>query len=336
MFWEKLPQGKVRCLLCPRRCVIAPEKRGFCRSRKNEDGNLYTLVYGSIVSMGVDPIEKKPFYHFWPGSTAFSIASPGCTFSCLHCQNWTISQASVFDVEYEDLEPERIVQLAKKYGCKGISHTYTEPTTWTEFAIDVGRLAHREGMHNNYVTNGYITLEALEELRPYLDAANVDVKAFTDEFYRKICGVSTLRPVLDACEWMVEHGVHLEITYLVVPRKNDDPKEIGKFCKWVVEKLGPDVPTHFSRFYPQYKMIDWEETPLSKLERAAEIARGEGIRYVYIGNVTGHPRDNTYCPKCGKLLIERYGFNIIRWNLKDHRCPECGEEIKIVGEYVEE
>jgi pyruvate formate lyase activating enzyme len=336
MFWEKLPQERVRCLLCPRKCVIAPGRTGFCRARKNEGGELCTLVYGSIVSMGVDPIEKKPFYHFWPGSTAFSISSPGCTFSCLHCQNWTISQASVSDVECEDVAPERVIELTKRYGCRGVSHTYTEPTIWTEFAIDVGRLAHREGLHNNYVTNGYITPEALEELRPYLDAANVDVKAFTDDFYRRICGVPSLRPVLDACQWMVEHGIHLEVTYLIIPRENDSPEEIRKFCRWVVEDLNPDVPTHFSRFYPQYRMTDRNETPIGTLERALEIAREEGINYVYIGNVPGHHGDNTYCPKCGELLIERYGFSITGWNLKDHRCPSCGEEIKIVGEYVEE
>lgn len=333
MFWKKLQEGKVQCTLCSRYCVIPPGKLGFCMARKNIDGELYTLVYGSIVSRGVDPIEKKPFYHFWPGSSAFSIAVPGCNFRCLHCQNWVISQVGVEDVEYEDIPPERVVELAKRYGCKGISITYTEPTLATEYAIDVGKLAHKEGLHNNYVTNGYITIEALRELRPYLDAANVDVKAFTDEFYRRICGVPSIRPVLETCEWMVRHGIHLEVTYLIIPRENDSPEEIRKFCRWVVEKLGPDVPTHFSRFYPHYKMEDREETPVRTLERALSVAKEEGINYVYIGNVPGHTGDNTYCPKCGELLIERYGFDITRWRLKDHRCPKCNAEIKIVGEY---
>ncbi|MEM2878421.1 MAG: AmmeMemoRadiSam system radical SAM enzyme [Candidatus Hadarchaeales archaeon] len=335
MFWNKLKEGKVRCNLCPRHCVISPGKLGFCRARKNIGGELFTLVYGSIISMGVDPIEKKPFYHFWPGSSAFSIAVPGCTFACSHCQNWEISQVGVEDVECEDVSPERVVELARSHGCRGISVTYSEPTIATEYAIDIGRIAHREGLYNSYVTNGYITLEALEELCPHLDAANVDVKAFTDEFYRKVCGVPSLRPVLDACEWMVEHGIHLEITYLIIPGKNDSMGEIEKFSRWVVENLGPDVPVHFSRFYPQYRMTDRRETPVSTLESALQTAKKNGLHYVYIGNVPGHPGDNTYCPRCGKLLIERYGFSINRWNISGKKCPDCGEMIKIIGEYEE-
>jgi len=297
------------------------------------DGELYTLVYGSVISMGVDPIEKKPFYHFWPGSSTFSIAVPGCTFTCLHCQNWAISQVGVEDVECEDLPPERVIELAKRYDCKGISITYSEPILATEYAIDIGKLAHREDLYNTYVTNGYITIEALQELHPYLDAANVDVKAFSDNFYRKICGVPSLGPVLETCEWMVGHGIHLEVTYLVIPRENDSPEEIRKFCKWAFEKLGPEVPTHFSRFYPHYKMTDRSQTPVETLERAVKIAREEGLHYVYIGNVPGHESDNTYCPKCGELLIERYGFSVTRHELKDKQCPKCGTKINIVGKY---
>ncbi|MDI6884137.1 MAG: AmmeMemoRadiSam system radical SAM enzyme [Hadesarchaea archaeon] len=333
MFWKKLQEGKVQCTLCPRHCVIAPGKLGFCRARRNINGELYTLVYGSIISMGVDPIEKKPFYHFWPGSSTFSIAVPGCNFTCLHCQNWAISQVGVEDVEYEDLAPERVIELAKRYNCKGISVTYSEPTLTTEYAMDVGKLAHREGLYNTYVTNGYITTEALQELLPYLDAANVDVKGFSDDFYRKICGVPSIRPVLETCEWMIEHGIHLEVTYLVIPGENDSPEEIRKFCKWVAEKLGPEVPTHFSRFYPHYKLTDREATPVKTLERALGIAKEEGLSYVYIGNVPGHAGDNTHCPKCGELLIERYGFDIMQYRLRDHRCPKCGTGINIVGEY---
>ncbi|HID60849.1 MAG TPA: AmmeMemoRadiSam system radical SAM enzyme [Hadesarchaea archaeon] len=333
MFWKKLQKGKVRCTLCPRYCVVPPGKLGFCRARKNVNGEFYTLVYGSIISMGVDPVEKKPFYHFWPGSNAFSIAVPGCTFRCLHCQNWEISQVGVEGVKYEDLSPERIVDIAKRYNCKGISLTYSEPILASEYAIDIGKLARREGLYTTYVTNGYITLDALQELAPHLDAANVDVKAFNDDFYRKICGVSGIRPVLETCEWMVGHGVHLEVTYLVIPRENDSQDEIRKFCKWVIDKLGPDVPIHFSRFYPHYKMTDRESTPIMTLERAMSIAKGESIHHVYIGNVPGHEGDNTYCPKCGELLIERCGFDIIQWRLKDHRCPKCYTKINIIGEY---
>jgi len=332
-FWQKLPNGKVKCNLCPWRCVISSGRVGVCGARKNEAGDLYTLVYGSIVSMAVDPIEKKPLYHFWPGSGVFSIAVPGCNFKCRHCQNWEISQVGVEDVKYEDLSPERAIELTKRYGCKGIAHTYTEPTIATEYAMDVGKLAHRDGLYNVYVSNGYITIEALQELRPYLDAANVDVKAFSDDFYRRICGVPSIRPVLDTCEWMVEKGVHLETTYLIIPRENDNPDEIREFCRWEVEKLGSDVPTHFSRFYPLYKMTDRGQTPVKTLELALKIAKEEGLHYVYIGNVPGHEWDNTYCPRCGKLLIERFGYDILKYELKDRKCPKCGTEIKIFGEY---
>jgi len=333
-FWKELPEGKVQCGLCPWRCTIAPGKVGVCRARRNEDGKLYSLVYGSIVSMAVDPIEKKPFYHFHPGSTAFSISVPGCNFSCSHCQNWSISQTSVEDVPCEDVPPEKVVSMAKCYGCKGISHTYTEPTIWSEYAIDVGKLAHKAGLYNSFVTNGYTTIEALEELGPHLDASNVDVKAFTDRFYRDVCHVAGIRPVLDTCEWLVEHGKHLEVTYLVIPQENDSSEEITKFCGWAAEKLGPDVPIHFSRFYPHYKMKDQHQTPVATLERAVKIAKDAGLHYVYIGNVPGHEADNTYCPKCGELLIERYGFDVTRYSLTDKHCPKCGTKINIVGDHA--
>jgi pyruvate formate lyase activating enzyme len=199
--------------------------------------------------------------------------------------------------------------------------------------LDVGKLAHREGLYNVYVTNGYISPEALEELGPHLDGANVDVKAFSDGFYKKLCGVPSMRPTLDTCEWLVEHGKHLEVTYLVIPRENDSPKEIDKFCSWVVEKLGPNVPVHFSRFYPHYKLTDRESTPIETLERAAGIAKEKGTRHVYVGNVPGHVYDNTHCYECGEMLIERYGYEILRYELKNHRCPKCGAEINVRGEY---
>lgn len=333
-FWEKLSDQKVKCRLCPHQCVIASGKVGICRARKNEGGELYSLVYGSIVSMAVDPIEKKPLYHFWPGSDVFSIAAPGCNFSCNHCQNWTISQASVEDIPTQDISPEHLIELTKRYNCQGIAHTYSEPAIWWEYSYDVGKLAHREGLYNVYVSNGYISIEALEEIRTYLDAANVDVKAFTDDFYRRICRAKGIKPVLDACEWMVEKGVHLETTYLVIPRENDDPEEIRKFCRWEVDKLGPGVPTHFSRFYPQYKLTDRESTPVKTLELALKIAKEEGLHYIYIGNVPGHAEDNTHCHKCGELLIERYGFGVEKYTLKGKRCPKCGTEINVVGEYT--
>lgn len=333
-FWKKL-NDDIQCLLCPRNCKIAPGKRGFCGGRENRDGTLYSLTYGSIVSMAADPIEKKPLYHFWPGSLVFSIASLGCTFACQHCQNWEISQRRIGEVPTEDITPDELIRLTKKYQCSGIAHTYSEPTIWTEYAIDVGKLAKAEGLYNVYVTNGYISLDALQELAPWLDAANVDVKAFTDDFYRKICGVPSLQPVLSVCEWMYAHRIHLEITYLVIPKENDKPEEIRKFCRWVVDKLSPDVPVHFSRFYPQYHMLEKPPTPVETLEKAYKIAKEEGLLYVYLGNVPGHPYDNTYCPSCGELLISRYGYTILEFNIKEGKCLRCGKRIPIVGTLVE-
>lgn len=332
-FWERMAGKKVRCTLCPRECEIAQGKVGFCRGRMNERGELYTRVYGSVVSMAVDPIEKKPLYHFWPGSDVFSMSTAGCNFRCLHCQNWSISQASINDVGFEEILPEKAIELTKRYDCKGIAYTYAEPAIWFEYCYDTAKLAHREGLYNVYVTNGYMNLEAWDEIRPYLDAMNVDVKAFSDEFYRKVVGVPSIQPVLETCEWAVEHGVHLEITNLVIPRENDNPEEIRKLCRWAVEKLGPQVPIHFSRFYPHYKMMDKPQTPVETLERAMDVAEEEGLQYIYIGNVPGHEADNTYCPGCGELLIERYGFSVTRYELKDKRCPKCKTEINLAGEY---
>ncbi len=330
-FWRKLNE-EVLCELCPRRCRIPRGATGVCGARKNEDGQLFSLVYGSVVSMAADPIEKKPLYHFWPGSSVFSIASPGCNFRCKHCQNWSISQVRVDEVDTKDLSPEELIRLTKEWECQGIAHTYTEPVLWAEYAIDVGKLAKKEGLYNIYVTNGYITETALAELGRYLDAANVDVKAFTDEFYRKICGVPSMEPVLHTCEWFQEHGVHLEVTYLIIPRENDSPDEIREFCKWVAE-MDPEMPVHFSRFYPNYKMLHVPPTPVEKLEEAYKIAKAEGLSYVYLGNVPGHPYDNTYCPNCGELLISRLGYEILEYRIKEGRCPRCGQKIRIIGAF---
>ncbi|MGC8816904.1 MAG: AmmeMemoRadiSam system radical SAM enzyme [Candidatus Hadarchaeum sp.] len=332
-FGEPLPGDKVRCRLCPRLCVIPMGATGYCRTRLNDRGQLYTLIYGSVTSMAIDPVEKKPLYHFLPGSDTFSIGTAGCNLSCRHCQNWTISQASIEEVDHENIPPERVVEMAQKYRCPSISYTYSEPSIWFEFVYDTAKLAHAAGIYNIYVTNGYMNIEAWEEIKPYLTAANVDVKAFSDDFYRRVCSAPGIEPVLRTCEWMVENGIHLETTYLIIPGENDRPEEIRNFCRWEVERLGPEVPTHFSRFFPMYRMTDREPTPVKTLELALSIAKEEGLHYVYIGNVAGHKGDNTYCPKCGKLLIERFGFDILRYEIRDHRCPSCGAEIKIFGDY---
>ncbi|MGQ9787951.1 MAG: AmmeMemoRadiSam system radical SAM enzyme [Candidatus Hadarchaeaceae archaeon] len=332
-FGEPLPGDRVRCRLCPRLCVIPPGETGFCRTRLNERGQLYTLIYGSITSMAIDPVEKKPLYHFLPGSDTFSIGTAGCNLACRHCQNWTISQANMEEVDYEDLSPERVVELAQKYRCPSISYTYSEPSIWFEFVYDTAKIARAAGIYNIYVTNGYMSIEAWEEIKPYLTAANVDVKAFSDDFYKRVCSAPGIEPVLRTCEWIAENDIHLETTYLIIPGENDNLEEIRKFCRWEVDKLGPDTPTHFSRFFPMYKMRDREPTPVKKLELALKIAKEEGLRYVYIGNVAGHNSDNTYCPNCGRLLVERFGFEILRYEIKNHRCPECGTEIKVFGDY---
>ncbi len=332
-FWKRIEGKKVKCQLCPRFCTIAEGKRGFCRGRENEGGELYTLIYGSITAMGADPIEKKPLYHFWPGSLVFSISSVGCNFKCDFCQNWSLSQTGPENIHHEEVSPEEVVELTKQYGCRGIAFTYNEPTIWWEYCYDVSKLAKRENLYTVYVTNGYMSLEAWQEIEPYIDAANVDVKAFEDGFYKKFAGVPSMEPVIQTCEWFVERGKHLEVTYLIIPGENDDTEEIRNFCRWVVGKLGSEVPVHFSRFFPHYKLLAKPPTPLESLERAYKLARDEGLKYVYLGNVPSTDGENTYCPECGELLIERVGFEILRYRVKGGICPNCGNKIEIRGAF---
>lgn len=332
-FWEKSSENKVKCILCPRECVISPDSLGFCRTRKNIDGELYTIAYGETTAANPDPIEKKPLYHFYPGTRVFSMSTAGCNFSCQHCQNWTLSQSSVEEISTDTISPEEAIEKTKKTNCQGIAYTYGEPVIWFEYALDTAKLAKKEGLYNVFVTNGYMHLDPWEELKPYLDGMNVDVKAYTDQFYQKICGGASLEPVLETCVWAVENDIHLEITNLIIPSENDDPEEIRKLCKWIAEDLNPKVPIHFSRFRPMHQMMDKNSTPISTLEKALEIAKEEGLEHIYVGNVPGHKADNTYCPECGELLIARHGFSVSEYNLKDHKCPECGTDINIVGEH---
>jgi pyruvate formate lyase activating enzyme len=332
LLYDKLANNVVKCNVCPRRCVIKPGKRGFCRTRENRDGKLYTLIYGEVTSMAVDPIEKKPFFNFWPGSQIFSISTFGCSFTCPWCQNWQISQASREEIATEQVTSERIIELTKRYDCHSIAYTYNEPIIWLEYVIDTGKLAKKEGFQNVLVSNGFITLEALDVMAPYIDAANIDIKGFTEEFYHKYCG-ATLKGVLDATEAMVKKGIHVELTTLIVPDVNDNPEETRQIAQWVKNKLGPDVPLHFSQFYPMYKMANMQPTPVSTLVKAREIAQNEGLNYVYIGNVPGEKGESTYCPKCKTTLIERYGFEISKWNLTDKmQCPKCNTPIAIKGQ----
>ncbi|WP_297464906.1 AmmeMemoRadiSam system radical SAM enzyme [Thermococcus sp.] len=335
MYWEPLEGGKVRCRLCPLNCIINEGQRGSCRVRKNIGGKLYTLNYGKVSAIGTDPVEKKPLFHFWPGSCAFSIATVGCNMHCKHCQNWEISQADESFPYLHDMTPEMVVRMVKHYGCENLAYTYNEPTIWYEFVLETAKLAKKEGIHNLLITNGYINEEPFRELAPYIDAMNIDIKAFSDEFYMKIASVPSGKPSRrTAVIAKKEFGIHVELTYLIIPTLNDGEEEIRAFARWVVEELGDDTPVHFSRFFPHYKLMHLPPTPLETIEMAYRVAREEGLKFVYIGNVPGHPGENTYCPRCGRPLIVRWGFEITEYHITDDgRCEYCGEKIPIVGTY---
>jgi pyruvate formate lyase activating enzyme len=333
LLYEKLKGETVKCNVCPRRCYIRPGTLGFCKVRQNRSGHLYAISYGKLTASNVDPIEKKPLYHFWPGSTSYSISSFGCSFACPWCQNWSISQAGPEDSYYGEASPEQVVRAAKRHGCKTISYTYNEPLIWLEYVLDTAKLALKEGILNVLVTNGYTTPEALDLLGPYIQAANVDVKAFNPHFYAKYCK-GRLEDVLEALKIMAEKGWHLETTLLIIPTLNDDRKEIRGMAAWIRENLGAETPFHISQFYPTYKMSHLKPTPVGLLVEAREIALREGLKYVYLGNVPGHESENTYCPSCGFLLIKRWGFSILEWNLtREISCSKCGEKIPVKGEY---
>ncbi|MCS7364571.1 MAG: AmmeMemoRadiSam system radical SAM enzyme [archaeon GB-1867-035] len=334
LLYKKLSENKVQCLVCPRKCIIPNGRRGVCETRENINGKLYTLIYGEISALACDPIEKKPLFHFWPGSSTFSISTIGCSFKCPWCQNWEISQAKPGEIATSYHEPEDIIRLAKKYECNSISYTYNEPLIWFEYVYDTAKQAKKNGLANILVTNGYVSEEALSELLPYIDAANVDVKAWSNDFYLEYCK-GELEPVLQACETMVKKGVHVEVTYLVIPKLNDKEEQFEGLSKWVLNNLGPNTPVHFSRFYPHYKMRNIPPTPIKKLELAREIAMKTGLNYVYIGNVPGHIGENTYCPKCREPVITRYAFSITSYALTDeNECKNCGEKISIIGKYA--
>jgi pyruvate formate lyase activating enzyme len=329
-FYENLPDKKVRCHLCPHECVIADGKRGICRVRENQGGTLYSLVYGELTSYCVDPIEKKPLYHFHPGSAAFSIGTNGCNLSCTFCQNWGISQGTV---PTTSMTPQEVVALCNSRHCESIAYTYNEPSIWYEFVYDTAQTARQKGIYNVLVTNGYIQEDPLKELLPFIDALNVDVKAFTDEFYKELCH-GKLSPVLRAVEIAKEYS-WVEITTLLIPGKNDSDDEIRELVTWVAS-LGVETPLHFSRYFPQYR-LSIPSTPVETLERAREIAL-ESLRYVYIGNVWGHRADNTYCYNCKEPIIERRGFSASPIGLEKKQegseeisvCKRCGAHIDIV------
>lgn len=324
MFQEPKEQQHVLCSLCSHRCLIAEGKRGICAVRENRGGTLYTLVYDKIIARNIDPIEKKPLYHFHPGSLSYSIATPGCNFRCRHCQNADISQlprdqgGTILGEEYA---PEQIVRSARGRRCASISYTYTEPTIYFELAYDTARLAAEVGLRNVFVTNGYITPEALQTIRPYLHAANIDLKGFSDGFYRKVCG-ARLEPVLDAIRLYKQCGIWIEITTLVIPGHNDSASQLREIARFIVS-VGKEIPWHVSRFHPTYKLTDQPSTPLETLRRAREIGLEEGLRYVYEGNIPGEGED-TACWSCGKTLVKRTGFHVEENRVKEGTCSYCG------------
>ncbi|ABA87568.1 radical SAM domain iron-sulfur cluster-binding oxidoreductase, putative [Syntrophotalea carbinolica DSM 2380] len=331
MLYDKLPDNKVRCQVCAHQCTIGDGHLGLCQVRENRGGTLYTLVYGRTISQAVDPIEKKPLFHFYPGSLSFSIATPGCNFRCAWCQNWEISQMprEQHFIAGHPATPEQIVTEAQRSGCRSIAYTYTEPSIFFEYAHDTACQARDAGLANVFVTNGYMTAELLDTARPWLSAANVDLKAFRDATYRQHIG-ARLQPVLDSLKKMKTLGIWLEVTTLIIPGLNDDPAELKELAEFVSRELGADTPWHISRFFPHYKMRDLPPTPQTTLHRAEEIGRGAGLRHIYLGNVA--EETDTTCPGCGTILIRRMGFsvaeNIIR---HDGTCPACSETIAGVG-----
>ena len=333
MLYESLENKKVKCNLCARRCIIKDGNVGFCKVRKNINGKLYSLVYSKACSIAVDPIEKKPLFHFNPGSSVFSIATIGCNFRCKFCDNWVISQEE--EIYGKNIPPDKVVQLALKYNCQGISYTYTEPTIFFEYAYDIARIAKEKGLFNTFVTNGYMTPEAIETIASYLDAATVDFKGSANpKFYLEFSSVPSVEPIFESLIKMKEHNIFIEITNLIIPKYGDSMDDLRKLAKWIHDNLGPETPFHILRFHPDYQLLDIPSTPVEVLEEARKIALEEGLHYVYIGNVPAHEGENTYCPKCKTLLIERYGFSILKWNInEDNKCPNCGYKINIGGKY---
>ncbi len=322
-YWKPLDNNRVRCLLCPRQCVIAEGKRGFCRVRSNQGGRLVATGYGEVVSVANDPIEKKPLYHFYPGSYIISLACNGCNLGCLHCQNYQISQ---FDCPTQYISPEELVGLAKRYRSKGICFTYTEPLVWFEYLIDVAKLAKAEGLPIVLVTNGQINEEPLRELLPFVDAMNIDLKAITQKFYRDVCAGGSLEATKNTIKEAFNAGVHVEVTNLIIPTLNDSEQEIEELVEFLAG-VSVEIPLHFTRFYPHYRMSHLPPTPVETLLMARRKALERGMRYVYIGNVPDDELNSTYCPSCGRLLIKRTGFFETFSYLKEGRCPQCGERV---------
>ncbi len=328
LLWET-ERGRIRCNLCARRCLIPRGVQGFCQTRRNIDGKLYVTMYNEISMMGVDPIEKKPFFHFYPGSLSLSISTVGCTFRCKFCQNYDITQ-KLFDMR--KMEPKDVAEKAKEQKCRSVSYTYNEPTVFFEYALDTAKEALKRGILNTFVTNGYMTPEAVKSASKHIQAMSVGVKgSLNKEFSAKMMAIPNPDAIQEALLEMKHRGIHVEVTNLLVARYGDSMDDVRGFVRWIQENMGPDIPLHFTRFHPDWLLTDVPPTTIKTLERAHEIAKEEGMRYVYVGNVSGHPLENTYCPECNELLIKRQGFQIKELKTKDNLCPSCGEKIFYTG-----
>jgi pyruvate formate lyase activating enzyme len=330
--YKKLKNNVVQCRTCAHYCTLAPGQRGKCGVRENIDGKLYALNYGKLIAIHIDPIEKKPFYHFLPASQSLSIATVGCNFSCLNCQNWEISQAfkEAKEIPGEYVPPEKIVEIAIENKVESISYTYTEPTIFLEYALDTMKLAKKAGLKNNFVSNGFMSEESAKLVIPYLDAINIDIKGFTEDFYQKVCG-ARLQPVLETAKLMKKSGAWVEITTLVIPTLNDDEKTFEGIAKWIFENLGSETPWHVSQFCGtiSWKLQHIPNTPVETLEKAIKIGKKVGLKYVYIGNIPGHKAENTYCSKCGELAINRINYFVHRYD-KNGKCPKCGTNLNLI------
>jgi pyruvate formate lyase activating enzyme len=325
--YRKLDNLGVQCFTCAHGCTIGAGKRGICGVRENRDGVLYSLVYGKAIALHVDPIEKKPLFHFYPGTRSFSVATVGCNMRCQHCQNADISQMPRDDgrIDGKETSPELIVKTALEHRCKSISYTYTEPAIFWDYAYDTAKLAHDKGVKNVFVTNGYLSEESLKEIAPYLDAANVDLKSFKEETYRRVCG-ARLQPVLDTIRSMKELGIWVEVTTLLIPQLNDSEEELKDIAGFIHE-CDPGMPWHISRFHPTYRMTDRPPTSVESIQKACRIGIETGVRYVYSGNVPGEERESTFCYKCNARLIHRWGFDVASNRMVDGKCPECGTKM---------
>ncbi len=330
ILYEKLSGSRVRCHICQWRCLIGPGKLGVCRMRQNQDGILFTLNYGLTSSLAVDPIEKKPLYHFFPGSQVFSLGTWGCNFHCKHCQNWQIAFGTPEAAERlsQYVSPETAIALTQQNGCSGISWTYNEPTVWFEYTLDSAKLAKEAGLYTVYVTNGFLTPEALDTIGPYLDAFRVDIKGFTDVFYRDLAKVHRWREILEVTKRAQEHwDMHVEVITNIIPTMNDDEAQLAAIAVWIRDNLGELAPWHVTRFYPHHLLRHLPPTPVATLERAYEIGRQAGLRFVYLGNVAGHPGENTLCYSCGNLVVRRVGYETYPIGLEGSRCRFCRTEL---------